>query len=120
MSNQLEKPKSEENMCLESDTLPTKEVKKVDEQLTIEFTDIKQEPKYNSEHKQNFLPLKMEIKFRCISCDTYFANNGNSDAMATIHETCFQKLCAELYSANNKIQTLEVTNNSMIGNIKNT
>ena len=118
MANQLEKPKSEENMCLESHIVPTKEVKKVDEQLTIEFTDIKQEPRYHSDNYQKFQEIKKEIKSECISCNIFVAKTGHSDGMAAIHEKCFQKLCTRLYLANDKVQDLEFANKNMIGTIE--
>ena len=107
----------EEKACLLSPVLPTKEVTKVDEQLTIEFTVIKQEPKY-FDHYQKFQQFKDEKKPKCISCDPYFENPGPSDGMATIHETCFLKLCAKLYIANVKVEDSEVAKTQMVGTIE--
>ena len=70
MANCYEVSDIEEKICLESPVFPLKQVKKVDEQLTIEFTDIKQEPSFHFDHKQNVLQSRIEIKSKCISCDT--------------------------------------------------
>ena len=118
MANKLEKSTSEQNICLQSNILPTKQVKKVDEHLTIEFTDIKQEPLCHTDNYQKFQEVKKEIKSKCISCDICIENAGYSDGMATIHETCFQKLCTRLYVANDKVQDLEVSNKNMTGCIE--
>ena len=107
----------EEEVCLQTPILPIKEVTKVDEQLTIEFTDIKQEPKY-FDHYQKFQQFKDEKKPKCISCDPYFENPGLSDGIATIHETCFLKLCAKLYIANDTVEDLEVAKTQMVGTIE--
>ena len=118
MANCYEVSDIEEKICLESPVFPLKQVKKVDEQLTIEFTDIKQEPSFHFDHKENVLQSRIEIKSKCISCDTSFPNQGFSNGMATIHKTCFQKLCTRLLLATDKVQDLEVANKSMIGKIE--
>ena len=72
MANNCEMSDVEEKNCLESAALAQKQVKKVDEQLTIEFTDIKQEPSYHVDHYQNFQEAKYDINLQCISCNTNF------------------------------------------------
>ena len=118
MANNLENSTIQKSGYLENHLLSTKQVKKIDKHLSIEFTDIKQEPIYHFDHYQDFQQVKNEIKSKCISCDTYFENPGHSDGMAAIHEACFQKICTKLYLANDKAQDLEVTNKSMIKTIE--
>ena len=61
MANPVEKFTIENKIDLDDAVLPTKQVKKVDEQLTIEFTDIKQEPRYDSENYQNLQEVKKRL-----------------------------------------------------------
>ena len=77
-------------------------LQKVDDQLTIEFTDIKQEPKNQFDDMKNHESSKDGMMSKCISCNSYFTDQKCPNGTATIHETCFQKLCTKLYLANEK------------------
>ena len=69
MANQDVESNFEEKVDLEDLVIPTSQLQKVDEQLTIEFTDIKQESRDNFQNDYH-MPVKSENKSKCVSCDT--------------------------------------------------
>ena len=106
--------------------LPTEQVQKVDEKLTVEFSDIKQEPIIHSETYLKYDQAKYNENSNCISCNAVFAPCRE---IATIHESCCEKMLKKLNIATEKIQEMEIKNRelqsksnnlqSTIENIKN-
>ena len=101
----------EEKVDLEDLILPTKQVQKVDEKLTIEFSDIKQEPISCFENYQSNLNYS-----KCISCDVSCTPYSQ---FTTIHSTCFAEMLKKLNMATKKIQEMEMKNKELQSKAKN-
>ena len=108
----------EEKVDPEDLVLPMKQVQKVDEQLTIEFTDIKQEPIHHFEDHKIESKLEDVHTVKCIICDTYLTNAGEFKDFVSIHKVCFEKLNDGLTSATQKINAMEITINKISSDAK--
>ena len=99
-----------EEVKIEDLILPTKQVQKVDEKLTVEFSEIKQEPIIHSETYLKYDQAKYNENSNCISCNAVFAPCRE---IATIHESCYEKMLKKLNMATEKIQEMEIKNREL-------
>ena len=106
----------EEKVDLEDLILPTKQVQKVDEKLTIEFSDIKQEPISFFENNMKCVQANNVSYSKCVSCDVSCTSYGQ---LTTIHSTCYRKLLDKLIMATEKNQEMEMKNNELQSNVNN-
>ena len=102
----------EEKVDLEDLILPGKQVQKVDEELTVEFSDIKQE---QTNHFDMFQTHDID-NFKCVSCDASLKHSGQ---LTTIHITCFKEMLTKVNTMAEKIQDLELRNIELLSNANN-
>ena len=110
---QGEESNFEEKVKLEDLILPEKQVLKIDENLSVEFSDIKQEPLNQVETCHEYDQTQYVDSSQCIYCDASFKHCGQ---LATIHESCFKIMLEKLNRATEKIQEMEFKNKELHGN----
>ena len=105
----------EEKVDLEDLILSQTQVQKVDENLTVEFSDIKKEPINHFEINQKYGQTQVIDSPTCISFDT----SEYSGQLATIHMTCFKEMLEKLNKATEKINNMEMKNKELLSNASN-